>query len=89
MASKKWLTLPGGRIKRWKKSRTEDRPGWGSSAFPIRSRPAGFGTATTARSAAAGAPPLRWALPRLGRTFTPARPRGTGSWWNSPRLSGK
>jgi hypothetical protein len=34
MASKKWLTLPGGRTKRWKKSRTEDRPGWGSSRFP-------------------------------------------------------
>jgi hypothetical protein len=27
MASKKWVTLPGGRVKRWKKSRTES-PSW-------------------------------------------------------------
>jgi hypothetical protein len=42
MASKKWLTLPGGRIKRWKKSRTEDRPGWGSSRFPNQVPPRWF-----------------------------------------------
>ena len=42
MASKKWLTLPGGRIKRWKKSRTEDRPGWGSSRFPHQVPPRWF-----------------------------------------------
>jgi hypothetical protein len=36
MASKKWITLPGGRIKRWKKSRTESRPGWGGSRVPPR-----------------------------------------------------
>lgn len=28
MASKKWITLPGGRIKRWKKSRTEEGAGF-------------------------------------------------------------
>ena len=27
----KWIILPGGRIKRWRKSRTDDRPGWGVS----------------------------------------------------------
>ena len=26
MAAKKWLRLPGGRSKRWKKSRTDTRP---------------------------------------------------------------
>lgn len=27
MAVRKWAVLPGGRVKRWKKSRTDDRPG--------------------------------------------------------------
>jgi hypothetical protein len=42
MASKKWITVPGGRIKRWKKSRTEHRPGGGSSRFPRQVPPHWF-----------------------------------------------
>lgn len=35
MATKKWIVLPGGRVKRWKKSRCEDRPGgWTSGYWP-------------------------------------------------------
>jgi hypothetical protein len=33
MAAKKWLRLPGGRGKRWKKSRGDERPGWGTCRF--------------------------------------------------------
>jgi hypothetical protein len=33
MAKKKWISVPGGRPKRWKKSRTDDRPGCGSTLF--------------------------------------------------------
>ena len=42
MASRKWITLPGGRIKRWKKSRSEDRPGWCSAWFPHQVPPRWF-----------------------------------------------
>jgi hypothetical protein len=39
MARRKWIRLPGGRLKRWKKSRSERRPGtgtarWGSEVPP-------------------------------------------------------
>jgi hypothetical protein len=33
MASTKWIRLPGGRWKRWKKSRTDDRPGSCTTCF--------------------------------------------------------
>lgn len=44
MASKQWITLPGGRIKRWKKSRTENRswlgvpPRWYRNLFNRKER---------------------------------------------------
>jgi hypothetical protein len=33
MSKKKWKTLPGGRAKRWKKSRSDFRPGGGTTRF--------------------------------------------------------
>jgi hypothetical protein len=33
MASTKWVRLPGGRWKRWKKSRSDDRPGVATTWF--------------------------------------------------------
>jgi hypothetical protein len=33
MASRKWVELPGGALKRWKKSESEFRPGAGTARF--------------------------------------------------------
>ena len=42
MASKKWTVLPGGRPKRWKKSRTDDRPGDCTTVFIHQVPPHGY-----------------------------------------------
>jgi hypothetical protein len=34
MASKRWTLLPGLRLKRWRKSRTDRRPGYGRESVP-------------------------------------------------------
>lgn len=39
MARTRWTTLPGGRIRRWKKSRTDWRPGgWSTDVWPVPPR---------------------------------------------------
>jgi hypothetical protein len=33
MAKRNWIQMPGGRLKRWKKSRSERRPGHGTARW--------------------------------------------------------
>jgi hypothetical protein len=42
MAAQKWLVLPGGQLKRWKKSRSDDRPGDGTTWFIRQVPPHGY-----------------------------------------------
>ena len=39
MASKRWISVPGGRPQRWKKSRGDARPGWGTTRFGRQAPP--------------------------------------------------
>ncbi len=33
MAARRWISSPGGRVKRWAKSRNDERPGWITTRF--------------------------------------------------------
>ena len=69
MARRKWIRLPGGRLKRWKKSLSERRPGTGTARWGSEVPPVGTGGCLTIASARSYGGRSTATGRRVGRTY--------------------